>query len=53
MTHLRWVTLCTKNGVKTQPVLLYWDKDRGEWVEIDYVEYKIWEYNSSDDPPTK
>lgn len=40
---LRWFVVCDKDGVKSEPELQFWNKDRNVWESISYVECKAWQ----------
>lgn len=40
---LRWFVVHYGNGVKTQPVLQYWDEDAKKWENVPYFECNIYD----------
>ena len=41
--RLRYLITCDKNGVKTEPMLQYWDDESNRWECVPWVECKTWE----------
>jgi len=40
MEEFRFIILCDRNGVKTDPKLQYWDTVYDEWIDVPLFEIK-------------
>lgn len=46
MEKVKFIVTCDEHGVKSEPVLHYWDYYTEEWIVVPTDECKTWEYSS-------